>query len=37
VEVVSTRLEREGVRKFVEPFERLLLAIDGQLAAGQSA
>lgn len=34
---VSTRLEREGVRKFVEPFERLMAAIKGQLAAGESA
>jgi len=35
VEAVSVSLEREGVRKFVEPFERLLAAIEGQLAAGK--
>lgn len=28
---ISTQLEREGVRKFVEPFDRLLAALDGQL------
>lgn len=30
MEAVAARLEREGVRKFAEPFERLLAAIDAQ-------
>ena len=30
LEEVAVQLEREGVRKFVEPFERLLAAIGGR-------
>jgi transaldolase len=36
MEEVSARLEREGVGKFVEPFERLMAAIEGQRGAGRS-
>lgn len=32
-EVVATQLEREGVRKFVEPFDRLIAALGGPGAA----
>lgn len=37
MEEVAVMLERDGVHKFVEPFERLIAAIEAQLPTGKGA